>query len=100
MLPLALEDVSFTVHGRHILDRMSAELAAGPRTVILGPNGAGKSVLMRICHGLIRATEGRVRWLGANGARRQAMVFQRPVMLRRSAVANVMYGLKLAGVRR
>jgi tungstate transport system ATP-binding protein len=28
------------------------------------------------------------------------MVFQRPIMLRRSAIANVTYGLKLAGVSR
>lgn len=98
MLPLVLDDVSFAANGRRILDRVSAEIAAGPRTVILGPNGAGKSLLMRICHGLLEPTEGRVRWLGANGNRRQAMVFQRPVMLRRSALANIVYGLKLAGV--
>jgi tungstate transport system ATP-binding protein len=100
MLPLVLDRVSFVVNGRRILDNISAEIGAAPRTVILGPNGAGKSVLMRICHGLLRATEGRVRWMGGNGARRQAMVFQRPVMLRRSALANIIYGLKLAGVHR
>lgn len=95
-----IDGVSFTVNGRRILDDVSAEITAGPRTIILGPNGAGKSVLMRICHGLLRATEGRVRWVGQNGAQRQAMVFQRPVMLRRSALANIVYGLKLAGLHR
>src|SRR6186997_1715423 len=98
MLPLVLEDVSFIVNGRRILDRVSAEMGAGPRTVILGPNGAGKSVLMRICHGLLQPTTGSVSWRTSNGGRRrQAMVFQRPVMLRRSALANVVYGLKLGG---
>lgn len=91
-----LDEVSFIVDGRRILDRISAEIGAGPRSVILGPNGAGKSVLMRICHGLLKATQGRIRWAGGKG--RQAMVFQRPIMLRRSALANVVYGLKLAGV--
>jgi tungstate transport system ATP-binding protein len=100
VLPLVLDRVSFVVHGRRILDNISTEIVAGPRTVILGPNGAGKSVLMRICHGLVRATEGRVHWLGRNGVSRQAMVFQHPVMLRRSALGNVVYGLKLAGVHR
>ena len=100
MLPLALENVSYTVNGKAILDQVTAEIGAGPRTVILGPNGAGKSVLMRICHGLLTPTSGRVRWLGANGSRRQAMVFQRPVMLRRSVLGNAMYGLKLAGLAR
>ena len=100
MLPLALENVSFVVDGRRILDAITVEIVAGPRTVILGPNGAGKSVLMRICHGLMKPSAGRVQWLGANGGRRQAMVFQRPVMLRRSALGNAMYGLKLAGFSR
>jgi tungstate transport system ATP-binding protein len=99
MLPLVLDKVFFVANGRTIIERVSIEFAAGPRTIILGPNGAGKSVLMRLCHGLLQPSAGRVEWRGArNGRGRQAMVFQRPVMLRRSAVANVSYGLKLAGV--
>jgi len=101
MLPLALDNVSFAAGGRTIIDRLSLEIGAGPRTVILGPNGAGKSVLMRLCHGLLAPTEGRIVWRGQRDGRRpreQAMVFQRPVMLRRSALANIVYGLKLAGV--
>ncbi len=99
MLPLVLDTVSYAVNGRTIIDRVSAEIGEGPRTIILGPNGAGKSVLKRLCHGLLEATSGSIAWRGANGGRqRQAMVFQRPVMLRRPAVANVIYGLKLAGL--
>lgn len=99
MLPLELKDVCFAVKDKTIIDRVSAEIDAGPRTIILGPNGAGKSVLMRLCHGLLQPTAGTIAWRGGNGDRRsrQAMVFQRPVMLRRSALANVVYGLKLAG---
>jgi tungstate transport system ATP-binding protein len=103
VLPLLLEDVSFVAGGRVIIDRVSCELAAGPRTVILGPNGSGKSVLMRLCHGLLTPTSGRIVWRGnmdRGRPRAQAMVFQRPVMLRRSALANVTYGLALAGVPR
>ena len=103
LLPLQLTEVSFRAGGRVILDRVSAVIAAGPRTVILGANGAGKSVLMRICHGLLAPTSGAVRWREAElpgRPRRQAMVFQRPVMLRRSALANVVYALKAAQVPR
>lgn len=101
MLPLVLDQVSFAVNGRTIIDRVSVEIGAGPRTIILGPNGAGKSVLMRLCHGLLKPTGGNIVWRGANGGRqRQAMVFQRPVMLRRSALANIVYGLKLVGLSR
>jgi tungstate transport system ATP-binding protein len=97
ILPLALREVSFAAGGRTIIDRVSFELAAGPRTVILGANGAGKSVLMRLMHGLLSPTSGTISWQGEEPRRRQAMVFQRPVMLRRSALANVVYALKLAG---
>jgi tungstate transport system ATP-binding protein len=103
VLPLLLEDVSFVAGSRAIIDRVSCEFTAGPRTVILGPNGAGKSVLMRLCHGLLTPSSGRIVWRGSRDERRpraQAMVFQRPVMLRRSALGNVTYGLKLAGVSR
>lgn len=101
MLPLQLDGVCFAAGGRTIIDRISLEIGVGPRTVILGPNGAGKSVLMRLCHGLLQPSAGAVIWRGAANGRRprsQAMVFQRPVMLRRSALANITYGLRLAGI--
>ena len=101
LLPLCLHDVSFAAGGRTIIEGISLEIEAGPSTVILGANGAGKSVLMRLMHGLLGPSAGRVEWSGAErpGApRKQAMVFQRPVLLRRSAQANVAYALKVAGV--
>jgi len=97
ILPLSVRDLGFVAGGRTILEGVSFELAAGPRTVILGANGAGKSVLMRLMHGLLRPTFGAIAWNAENPQRRQAMVFQRPVLLRRSALANVVYALKLAG---
>ncbi|HEV2430292.1 MAG TPA: ATP-binding cassette domain-containing protein [Burkholderiales bacterium] len=90
MLPLRLQEVSFL----HIIKPLSLDIEAGPSTVILGANGAGKSVLMRLMHGLLLPTSGTILW-SARG--RQAMVFQRPVMLRRSALANVAYALRVAG---
>ena len=103
ILPLALRDVCFSAGGRAIIDRVSVELAAGPSTIILGANGAGKSVLMRLMHGLLQPTSGEIVW-NARGEERlrrmQAMVFQRPVMLRRSALANITYALEIAKVPR
>jgi tungstate transport system ATP-binding protein len=101
LLPLTLDRVSFDAGGRRIIDDITLAIEAGSRTVILGPNGAGKSVLLRLCHGLLAPTSGRITWSApdrSDGMRRQAMVFQRPVMLRRSALANVAYGMKVAGV--
>ena len=96
ILPLRLEAVAY----RGIIEPLSLELGGGPSTIILGANGAGKSVLMRLMHGLLAPTAGTIRWAenDALRRRRQAMVFQRPVMLRRSALANVVYALKIAGV--
>jgi len=101
ILPLKLDRVSFSAGGREIIPPLSLEIGAGPATVILGANGAGKSVLMRLMHGLLAPTGGRVTWNETDAARvrrQQAMVFQRPVMLRRSALANLVYALKVANV--
>jgi tungstate transport system ATP-binding protein len=97
ILPLSAEGLGFSAGGQAILADVSLSLAAGPPSVIIGPNGAGKSVLLRLLHGLLLPTAGRLRWAG-EAARRQAMVFQRPVLLRRSVLANALYPLKLAGL--
>ena len=101
ILPLALDNVSYASNGQSIISNVTLTIDAEPSTIILGANGAGKSVLMRLMHGLLSPSAGRVRWNEPDAAsvrRRQAMVFQRPVMLRRSALANVLYALSLAGV--
>jgi tungstate transport system ATP-binding protein len=103
LLPLHLEDVRFEAGSRPIIRGITARIEADSRTMIIGPNGAGKSVLLRLCHGLLQPTSGSIRWNApelSGGPRRQAMVFQRPVMLRRSALGNVGYALRLAGVPR
>lgn len=105
LLPLELQGVTFRRRGQTLLQPLDLRLERNGKTMIMGPNGAGKSLLMRICHGLLRPTGGSVHWAG-NGATaetirgRQAMVFQQPVMLRRSALANVRYALAVQGLPR
>jgi tungstate transport system ATP-binding protein len=101
ILPLALRELRFAAGGRSIIDGITADIMAGPTTIILGANGAGKSVLMRLMHGLLPPTSGTVTWHVPDAVRvrrGQAMVFQRPVLLRRSALANIVYALELARV--
>lgn len=102
ILPLRAEGLGFAAGGVQILRSVSLTIEAGAPTIVIGPNGAGKSVLLRLLHGLLAPTEGRVAWSSpANLAgRRQSMVFQRPVLLRRSVLANAIYPLGLAGVAR
>jgi tungstate transport system ATP-binding protein len=100
ILPLKVHELTFEAGGRTLIAPLSLQIDAGPSTVILGANGAGKSVLMRLMHGLLAPSSGTILWSGDNARRKQAMVFQRPVLLRRSALANVTYALKLAYVPR
>lgn len=100
ILPLAVEAVSFLGDGRRLIDGLSFGVPAGGLTVLLGPNGAGKSLTLRLCHGLLVPKEGLIRWsAGAEGrAKRHAMVFQKPIMLRRSVESNIAHALAAAGV--
>ncbi|MBI3993631.1 MAG: ATP-binding cassette domain-containing protein [Candidatus Lambdaproteobacteria bacterium] len=103
ILPLECRDVSYAAGGQALVQGLTFRLEPGRRTVLLGPNGAGKSLTLRLCHGLLAPSRGSVRWLGPGAAQasaRQAMVFQRPVLLRRSALANVVYALAVRGVPR
>lgn len=84
---------------RRPIDGVNLCLADGPLTVIMGPNGAGKSLLLRLLHGMIAPTAGEILWHGKPLTQehrlRQAMVFQRPILLRRSVAANIDFVLKL-----
>ncbi len=105
ILPLQFSEVCFEAGRQQLLKRVTARIEAGSRTAILGPNGAGKSLILRLAHGLLAPTSGTVRWLGPDAGggsalglvvrRAQAMVFERPVLLRRSVRANVEYALAL-----
>jgi tungstate transport system ATP-binding protein len=103
ILPLEFEAVRYEIRGARLLGELSFRLEAGPCSVLLGPNGAGKSLTLRLADGLLAPSAGRVRWLGPGAARAaasRALVFQRPVLLRRSTAANVDYALRLRGVPR
>jgi tungstate transport system ATP-binding protein len=91
---LELEGLSLTEGGVRIVVDIDLKLGAG-RTAILGPNGAGKSTLLRLMHGLLKPSAGRLIW---PRPLTQAMVFQRPIMLRATVLANIEYGLDLRGV--
>jgi len=96
---LRFADVSLQVRGALLLDRLGFKVLARRRTVLLGPNGAGKSLTLRLAHGLLRPTAGAIAWHAEDSrAPRPAMVFQRPMMLRRSTHANLIHAAGLAGL--
>ena len=98
IFPLATRRLGVVLGGHAALDEVELALDGTRRAVVLGANGAGKSVLLRTLHGLIPPTSGAILWAGSTlRPRSQAMVFQRPVMLRRTALANIEYALAVNG---
>jgi len=103
LLPLKVSGVCFERNGRALLDNVSFVLLGGRIQVILGPNGAGKSLLLRLLHGLILPDAGTIDWSGRPpelAQPRLGMVLQRPVMLRRSVLANMTFALARHNVPR
>ena len=98
VLPIQASGLVMERGGRRIIDNIGLAIAGGGVSVIMGPNGAGKSVLLRLLTGLIKPDSGIVTWAGGRPDRARApavgLVFQKPVLLRRSVQANVRYALR------
>jgi tungstate transport system ATP-binding protein len=98
---LRAKGLIYTAASSLLIDNVDVSVGQGERLAILGANGAGKSLLLRLLHGLIAADSGEVLWrglpLGKAARDRQAMVFQRPILLRRSVAGNLRFAL---GVKR
>ena len=104
VLPIIGDSLVVRRGGRLLVDHASLTMDNAGMTVLMGPNGAGKSLLLRLLAGLVTPDSGTVTWAGSSPERSRAsrvgLVFQRPVMLRRSALANIRFALKAAGVPR
>jgi tungstate transport system ATP-binding protein len=100
--PIMFVEASILAGEVTILDKITLTLAAGEPTILIGPNGAGKTTLLRAAMGLAPASRGQITWGGKAVAppSGRAILFQRPVMLRRSAAGNIRYALASAGVPR
>ena len=94
-----LDGVRLHRGGRDVLDGLDLTVPRKGVTAIMGPNGAGKSLALRVIAGLVPPDEGAVVH-GLTGQQDIALVFQRPVLLRRSVRANLGHALALYGVPR
>jgi tungstate transport system ATP-binding protein len=99
-LPIRFQNVTVSAGTVTILENITLTLASGPPTLVIGPNGSGKTTLLRAAMGLVRPSTGRITWGERENVPpvRRAIVFQRPVMLRRSARSNISYALHSSGV--
>jgi tungstate transport system ATP-binding protein len=94
-LPIVFDDTTVRVRDGSVLQSVSLVIGPGAPTILIGPNGAGKTTLIRLAASLEAPTSGALSWGGRphTDGRRIAVLLQRPVMLRRSAMANIAYGL-------
>lgn len=101
--PLTAAGLIVEAVGRRLIDDIDFSMSSGGVTVLMGFNGAGKSLLMRILHGMIVPDYGAVSWHGARLTdevrRKQAAVFQKPVLLRRTVLANIEFALSSRGLK-
>lgn len=101
-LPLEIKNLNYSIGSKEILYNLNIKIISDKITVIMGPNGAGKSIFLKILNGIIRPTSGKILWnekidksLVLNG---QALVFQKPILLRRSVEANLDFFDKLTNL--
>ena len=97
IMPLRVRDLGLRFGEATVLDGLVLDLGTTGCTMIMGPNGSGKSLLLKLLHGLMRPCTGRIDWGGQAPEQvtaRQALVFQKPVLLRRSVAANVDFVLR------
>lgn len=100
LFPLTVRGAETSRRGKVLVGPIDLDLSGAGATVVMGPNGSGKTTLLRLLHGAARLTAGQITWgCDEDYARtRQGFVFQRPVMLRRIVVENLMYPLRMRGV--
>ena len=94
-LPIYIKDLSFILDERKILSSLNLYINSDDVTVIMGPNGAGKSIFLKILNGILTPTSGCITWNNkkqfSDTLNSQAFVFQKPILLRRSVIANLDY---------
>lgn len=99
--PIKLSGVVLSLGGKVIFEDLSIDLPTHGCTVVLGPNGAGKSTLLELIHGLRVPDQGAVAWADKPAVQttmQQALLFQKPVLLRRSVAANLTFVLRARGL--
>ena len=90
-----LQSVGVQFGSVHALVGCALRIQAGERVALIGANGSGKSTMLRVLHGLLKPSTGA---LSVDASAPQAMLFQRPYMLRTSVRHNIALGLWLRGV--
>ena len=102
LFPLCVRGAQTSRRDKLLVGPIDLDLGGAGATVVMGPNGSGKTSLLRLLHGAARLTGGTIDWACAKEDARshQSFVFQRPVMLRRTVLENMVYPLQVRGMAR
>jgi len=95
LTPIQFVDLSVVLGQKLILDKINCKIKSNSITAVLGPNGAGKSIFLQTINGLVSIQSGRLTFNSMQNNQeireQQAMVFQTPVLLRRTVMANMQF---------
>lgn len=98
LLPIIVENLFFSKGKKILLNNISCNISSSGVSVILGPNGSGKSLFLRCLHGLSEFDKGKVIYKRTSLNKRirlkQSIVFQTPIILRRSVANNLVFVVK------
>ena len=98
LMPIKVKKLNFEKGHRKLLTDISCEIKAKGITIILGPNGAGKTLFLKCLHGLISHGNSKVTFanksLNKSIRKQQSMVFQSPILLKRSVFKNISFALQ------
>jgi len=91
---IEVTNLCLRLNNTDLLNSISVSSKTRGVTMVMGPNGAGKSLFLKCLHGLIQPTFGLIKVCGEHvqgPSNDQAMVFQKPVLLRRSVLENLAF---------
>ena len=98
LLPLEVNNLYFVKGKRVLLSNISCKIKSRGITIILGPNGAGKTLFLKCLHGLIIFNNSNITYakmaLNKEIMKQQSMVFQFPILLKRSVINNLLFVIK------
>ena len=104
LTPIQFVDLSVVLGQKLILDKINCKIKSNSITAVLGPNGAGKSIFLQTINGLVSIQSGRLTFNSMQNNQeireQQAMVFQTPVLLRRTVMANMQFVSNLRNKKR
>ena len=103
IFPISMVNVTLNIDNKQLICNTNMSINNDGLTVLMGSNGSGKTLMLKLLHGLIIPSSGYILWnnqkLNHQIKLQQSMVFQTPVLLKRSVGDNISFVLKHMYIR-